>query len=180
MKGVINKGIQELVESRFGGEAWLKVKELADCNEPFFAVSEDYPDEMTVALVGAVAQVADLDPETVMIEFGKYWVAEVGARCYPSFYKLAGSTPREFLLSMTRVHDQVTCYLEAATPPRFTYEELPSGQLLMHYHSQRGLCAVLHGLILGVGIHFGQELQVRETACMKKGDPHCTMEVTFP
>ena len=29
MKGVVNKGIQELVEAKFGAEAWQKVKELA-------------------------------------------------------------------------------------------------------------------------------------------------------
>jgi len=33
---------------------------------------------------------------------------------------------------------------------------------------------------LGVGILFNQELQVREIACMHKGDPRCTMEITFP
>jgi len=180
MKGVINKGIQELVEARFGLATWLKIKDLANCNEPFFAVSEDYPDHMTGALIRATAQATGMDPDTVMEEFGKYWVTEVGAKCYPAFFQLAGSTPREFLLSMPRVHDQVTQNLDAANPPRFTYEELPSGQLLMQYHSQRGMCSVLKGLTLGVGLYFGQELQVRETTCTKNGDPHCTMEVTFP
>jgi len=39
---------------------------------------------------------------------------------------------------------------------------------------------VISGLILGVGAHFNQELQVGETGCMNKGDAQCTMEVTFP
>ena len=68
MKGIINKGIQEMVETQFGETAWQKVKSQAKCNEPFFAVSQDYPDEMTVALVKAAAKVADLPMKTVMIE----------------------------------------------------------------------------------------------------------------
>ena len=59
---------------------------------------------------------------------------------------------------------QATRNIAGAVPPRFDYEELPDGRLLMHYHSQRGLCPVLRGLILGVGLYFNQEVQVKETA----------------
>jgi hypothetical protein len=31
-----------------------------------------------------------------------------------------------------------------------------------------------------VGISFDQELGVRQTACMHKGDAQCVMEITFP
>lgn len=180
MKGVVNKGIQELVEARFGAEAWTKVKSLAGCDEPFFSISEDYPDEMTLNLVKAAAEVSELPVETVLVEFGKFWVPHTGKESYPTYYMLMGSTPREFLLNMDKVHLQVTRNIANAHPPRFTYDELPDGRLLMHYKSDRNLCPVLRGLILGVGIYFQQELQVKETACMKKGDPQCTMEITFP
>ncbi len=180
MKGVVNKGIQELVEAKFGAEAWQKVKELAGCDEPFFAVSEDYPDEMTLALVKAASEVSGLSQEDVMIEFGKFWVPNTGKNSYQTYYNLMGSSPKEFLLNTGKVHEQVTRSIANAQPPRFEYEELPDGRLLMHYHSKRGLCVVLRGLILGVGILFDQELDVKETACVNNGDPHCTMEVTFP
>ena len=81
---------------------------------------------------------------------------------------------------MNRVHDHATRSISQAVPPKFEYKELPDGRLLMHYFSKRGLCAVLRGLILGVGILFDQELQVKEIACMQKGDSHCIMEITFP
>jgi hypothetical protein len=80
---------------------------------------------------------------------------------------------------MDKVHKQATKNILNATPPRFEYEELPDGRLLMHYRSERKLCSVLRGLILGVGIYFNEKLQVMETACMNNGSPRCTMEVTF-
>ncbi|MHC4397216.1 MAG: heme NO-binding domain-containing protein [Planctomycetota bacterium] len=180
MKGIINKGIQELIEAKFGEEAWDKIKEMAKCEEPFFATSEDYPDQMTLELVKAASEVSSLPLETVLVEFGKFWIPNTGAESYPTFFKLAGKTAREFLLNMDKVHKQATKNISNAAPPRFEYQELPDGRLLMHYRSERKLCPVLRGLILGVGIYFDEELQVKETACMNNGDPQCTMEVTFP
>ena len=74
---------------------------------------------------------------------------------------------------------QVTKSIINARPPSFGCEELPDGRLLMHYRSERKLCSVLHGLIIGVGMYFGEELQVKKSTCMNNGDPQCTVEVTF-
>lgn len=180
MKGIINKGIQELVEARYGEEVWQKVKSLAGCEEPFFAISLEYPDEMTEALIKSASEVSGLPVETVMVEYGKFMVPNTLKAHYPTYFKLAGSSAREFLLNMDRVHEQVTRSIAKSVPPRFEYEELPDGRLLMHYRSQRRLCPVLRGLILGVGLLFEQDLRVREIACMRNGDSHCTMEVSFP
>lgn len=180
MKGVINKGVQELVETKFGAEAWDNVKELANCEEPFFSISEDYPDKMTLDLIKAASEVSGLSAETVMLEFGKFWVPNTGAKSYPTFFKLAGKTAREFLLNLNTVHKKVTKSIPNTKPPRFKYEELPDGRLLMHYQSERGLNTVLRGLILGVGIYFDEELQVKEITNMNNGVTQCTMEVTFP
>lgn len=180
MKGIINKGIQELVKTKFGAEAWEKVKSLAGCEEPFFAVSLDYPDKMTLALVKAASEVTGLPTETVMLEYGKFMVPNTLKKNYPTYFALGGSSPKEFLLNMDRVHELATKSVSNPVPPRFDYEELPDGRLLMHYNSKRGLCTVLYGLILGIGVFFSQELQVREIACIHKGNPQCTMEITFP
>ncbi|MBW1808749.1 MAG: heme NO-binding domain-containing protein [Deltaproteobacteria bacterium] len=180
MKGIINKGIQELVEAKFGAQAWEKVRELAKCEELFFSVSEDYPDQTTQNLVTAVCEVSGLSLETVLLDFGKFWVSNTAVETYPTFFKLAGKTAREFLLNMDRVHKQVTKNIHNAKPPSFEYEEFPDGRLLMHYRSERGLCTILRGIILGVGVFFNEELQVEETSCMHNGAPRCSIEVSFP
>lgn len=180
MKGVINRGLQDFVEDRFGSEAWEKIKSLARCEEPFFSISEDYPDSMTTDLVAAAAEVAGLSADTVLFELGKAFVTHTLIPSYPTYVQLAGSSARGFLLNLDKVHKMVTRNMPNAAPPSFLYDELPDGRLLMHYRSKRALCAALRGLILSVGAHFGQDLQVRETACMKNGDAQCTMEITFP
>jgi hypothetical protein len=155
------------------------VKEQAGCTEPFFAVSKDYPDEMSIALIKSAADISGLTAEEVMLEYGKYIVPNTLKESYPTYFKLGGSSARDFLLNMDRVHKHATRSILGATPPRFEYEELPDGRLIMHYYSKRGLCTILRGLILGVGILFGENLEVKEIACAHKGASHCSMEVNF-
>ena len=76
MKGIINKGIQEMVETMYGVQAWENVKSLAGCEEPSFAVSLDYPDGMTLALVKAAfeSEIAERNraEEKLRASEGKY------------------------------------------------------------------------------------------------------------
>lgn len=177
MKGVINKGIQELIETKFGAAAWEKVKSLAGCSEPFFALGMDYPDELTIGLITAAAEVSGLPAEEVMVAFGKFVIPNTIKRNYPTLFKLAGASPRQVLLTVSRIHDMATKNIPNAKPPRLDVEELSDKKLLLHYHSERSLCPVLKGIILGLGERFNQEIEVTETACVRRGDPHCTMEV---
>lgn len=179
MKGIINKGIQELVELRFGSPAWEAICREIQWDEPSFATTWDYPDRLTVDLVTAVAEYSGLTPDAVMVEFGKHWISNTGKASYPALYALAGDNARDFLKGMHRVHRQVTLLIPNAGPPKLLTEDLPDGGVAIHYVSNRKLCPVLHGLILGVGIYFGQQLDVQETRCTRHGDPECVFEVRF-
>jgi len=180
MKGVVNKGIQEWVEERFGEDTWDEIRSAAGYDEPSFSPSLDYPDQMTVDLVAATARFLGLSPDETMKEFGKYWVSNTGKHAYPSLYALAGRNPREFLRNMNRVHRQATVSISGARPPSLRAEDLPDGGLAIHYVSERKLCPVLHGLILGVGLYFDETLAVEEVRCMRNGDAECVFEVRIP
>jgi predicted hydrocarbon binding protein len=180
MKGVINKGVQELIETRFGSDVWERVKARAGCHELTFSPALDYPDEMTAALVGAAAEQLELTPEDVMVEFGKFVVSHTVKNTYPGLFAMAGRSAREFLKNMDRIHAEVTSTIPNARPPSLVTEDLDDGRLVMHYRSARGLCPVLRGLIQGVGTHFGQEVTVEEEACMHEGSEGCRMVITFP
>ena len=179
MKGVINKGVQELIEERFGQDAWDAIRAAAGNDEPSFSPSLDYPDQMTIDLVMAAAQQLNMSPDQVMIEFGKYWVTNTGKATYPTLYALAGDNARVFLTRIDRIHSQVTASVTGAHPPRLKAENLPEGDMRLHYGSQRRLCPVVHGLILGVGEYFSQDLSVNELNCMRRGDAECVFEVSF-
>ncbi|MFH1513964.1 MAG: heme NO-binding domain-containing protein [bacterium] len=179
MKGIINKGIQDFVKNKFGDEAWGKITAPAGCEESFFAITFDYPDEMTISLVKAVSEVSEFPIETVMLEYGRFMVQNTLKENYPTYFQLAGNNPRDFLLNMSKVHEHATRSISKSAPPKFEYEEMPDGKLRMYYYSERGLCTVLRGLILGVGDYFNHKLEVEEVECKHNGADHCIMEVTF-
>ncbi|MBW2702093.1 MAG: heme NO-binding domain-containing protein [Deltaproteobacteria bacterium] len=180
MKGLINKGIEEMVLALQGEGVWEQVKRKAGIDEPFFAVSLDYPDKMTLDLVRVIAEELGLGERETMIAYGRWIVPHTMKERYPTFFKLAGASPRVFLRNMNKVHELVTRSVAKANPPRFEYEERQDGALLMRYRSERRLCGVLEGLIFGVGDVFDQELKVEIQSCMLDGASSCDMLVRFP
>ncbi len=180
MKGVINKGIQEMLEKKYGQATWIDVKERAGCDEQFFLLSHNYPDETTFALTRAAAEVLDLPLDTLLVEFGRYWVRNTAPKYYPTYFSLAGQSPRDVFHNLNRIHQQVTMDISGATPPKFQIEEQEDGKMTIRYESRRAFCAVLRGLILGVGEHYGQDLVIEETSCIHRGDPACVVEVAVP
>lgn len=179
MKGIINKGIQEMIEAVYGPDNWEKVKSRAGCEEPFFAISQDYPDEMTIELIKAASEVSELPMESVMMEFGKFLIQNTFKENYPIYFRLAGSSSRELLLNANRIHKHVRRESATSIENSLEYDELPDGRLLIKYRSNRKLCPILRGVIQGIGTLFDERLSVRETMCMLNGDRYCLMEVTF-
>jgi hypothetical protein len=179
MKGMVNKGIQEMVKAKFGAESWERIKREAGCDVPFFVIGEEYPNELTAALVKAASGVSGLTEEEVLVEFGKYWILNTGKKTYPTFYSLAGATPREFLLNLGHLYRTASRNKTTSGNALISHEELSDGRLLIHYRSSSNLCAALLGHIIGVGMLFNQVVRVKETACRKQGAECCTMEVTF-
>ncbi len=168
-----------MVVSKMGHDAWEKVRTAANFSDSFFVSGLEYPDSLTLALIETVANLKESSPEQVMEDFGRFLVPNTLKECYPRCFQHAGNTPREFLLSMDKIHKQVTDAIANAQPPRFTYEECPNGNLRMHYHSERNLCPLLQGLIHGVGDYFNARVSVQQIACIKDGADHCIMEVSF-
>jgi predicted hydrocarbon binding protein len=94
---------------------------------------------------------------------------------------MAFSAPsaKDFLLGMDSVHSSTKNLAKEALPPKFTYEQPASDRLVMVYKSNRKLCALMRGLILGAASHFGEKVELKESRCMVKGDTECRFEMRF-
>ena len=179
MKGIINKGIQDMVVRQMGQEAWDNVRSITHFDDAFFVIALEYPDSLTFALIEAVANLKGVSQEQAIEDCGRFMVPNTLKESYPRYFENAGQSPREFLMNMDKVHKQVTDAIAHAKPPRFSYEQLPNGNLRMHYHSERNLYPFLKGLIYGVGDYFHSRLTVTEFACTKQGNDHCSFDVSF-
>jgi len=77
------------------------------------------------------------------------------------------------------IHIEVHNLFPEASLPKFSYEDPGPDHLVMIYDSERHLCDLVEGLLVGVGRHFGQEIEFTQSLCTKRGDPHCRFEITF-
>ncbi|VDM51046.1 unnamed protein product [Toxocara canis] len=74
MFGWIHESLRQLVTRKYGQEAWLKILELANLNEPECEIAHYYKDEETMRLVQAVANVIGIPVEEVWEAYGSFLI----------------------------------------------------------------------------------------------------------
>lgn len=160
MKGTIPKCLEEMVRAKHGDAAWKKVKVDAGLAAwHTFLTTEDIPDDTVRALFGSAAKILDQTVQEVMDDFGMHWSTIYAPDIYGVFFKRAANA-REMLLSMAEVHRRTTSTVPNAKPPRFSYDWKDENTLVMTYHSERDLAALMPGLVRGVGAFFEERLEV--------------------
>jgi len=151
MKGTIANCIQSMVTYRFGLDKWKEALRNAGVSDSkAYSTREDIPDAEIMAILSGAAQATGLSVTQVMDAFGEFWSTVYAPSIYKSFFDSAKST-RELLLKLDEIHVAMTRTLKNAKPPRFTYEWLGEQHLVMNYHSERDLVALVPGLIAGLG-----------------------------
>ena len=146
-------------------------------DQPIYLLSEAYPDERMVALIGRTSEAVGRDVDQVVHDFGVFTGETTFTRLYPAFFAIAPSA-REFLLTVeTRIHELVRATIPNASPPQLHVSELGADGVSIHYSSPRQLCVLLRGLAEGTARHYGETAQIEEVACMRRGDPACRFEL---
>jgi hypothetical protein len=171
--GVIFASLGDYLAARLGAQAAAALFE----GEPDYLLSESYPDERLVALLGRAARETGQAEGELLRDFGAFTAQQTFARLYPAHFSLAGGT-RAFLLGVeTYIHELVRATMPTARPPRLTVRENGSDGVEITYSSPRRLCHLLIGLTEGTGRHYGENVELTETACMLRGDPDCRFDV---
>lgn len=179
MKGVVFDLLNEMVEEKFGFEAWEKILELAEL-DGIYVATETYADEELFKLVAAAESVSGIPAQDLVRTFGKYMLPGF-AKAHPVFFEGQQSL-RDFLMTVDRViHVEVRKLYPNAGLPSFDYgdESEDKSKLIMYYKSPRKLCALSEGLIEGAAEHFGQGYSLEHNVCMHKGADHCELKMEF-
>jgi hypothetical protein len=178
--GIIHRAIEDLVVHRLGTAAqWQRIVATANARDAFVSL-QNYPDEVTLALVGATAEVLGLPLDEVQREFGENWVFFTLKEGYAELLRATGRDPFEFLQNLDELHTRVA--LSYSYPdlraPSFECTDMTETSLLVHYRSERsGLAPMVRGLILGVGRLFDRELRVELVESHAGGDVHDVFRV---
>jgi hypothetical protein len=173
MKGTIVIAVREMIQEKYGKEAWTKSLLAAGIDkEPTIAPSSMLDDKVVLDVINAICRTVGCTMQQFGDMFGDYWVNNYAQRLYKAFF-FGSKSAKDFLLKMDEVHVNTTRAFPGATPPRFEYEWKNTNTLVMTYKSPRGMMEIFMGLIKGVGKHYGENLQVRRIAPNQ-------VEIVFP
>lgn len=143
--------------------------------------SRVYDDATLLAGVGAACKLTRLPADTLLREYGRYFILNGLTHHLCSYLLTQVHSGRDLLLVMRDAHAQMRRTPDAITPPLFGYEAIsyrPNAFALL-YDSPRKLCAVLLGAIEGAAERYGEQVQIVEHTCMKQGAAVCRFEVLF-
>ena len=181
MHGLIFVTWEKYLTERFGGSL-LKAYRDAIGETPSNAplASRLYDDATLLAGVGAASRLTGVAADILLREYGRYFIIN-GLTSHLCSYVLSQiHSGQSLLLAMRDVHARLRKTREGLTPPLFNYETpLYANEVVLLYDSPRQLCSVLWGAIGGAAERFGEQVQVSEQSCMKKGAVLCRLPRCF-
>ncbi|TVP64529.1 MAG: heme NO-binding protein [Nodularia sp. (in: Bacteria)] len=173
MYGLVNKGIHDMVCSRFGENIWQQIKQKAEVDTDVFLSMEGYPDDITHRLVKAASVVLNLSPAEIMEAFGEFWVQYTAEEGYGEMMDMSGDTLPEFLDNLDNLHTRVGISFPKLQPPSFECTDVEEDSLSLHYQSDReGLAPMVIGLVKGLGNRFDTEVEITQTQSKNDGAEH--------
>ena len=184
MHGLIFVTWEKYLSERFG-EKMLReyrstLSEKTATPTPLLA-SHVYDDATLVAGVGVASQLSEVPADILLREYGRYFQMNGLTNHFCAYVVNQFQSGRDLLLAMSAVHAQLHHVHSGVTPPLFKYELPPDNPrgLILLYNSERQLCPVLMGAIEGAADRYGEQAQIVEQTCMKRGDSACRFVVTF-
>lgn len=175
-----HRAVHELIEGRFGADAWHAIKADAGVDVETFSSLQPYPDDVTYRLVEAASRRLGLTQEALLEGFGEYWVRYTGQHGYGDVLKMSGRTLPAFLQNLDILHARVGRSFRELTPPSFECTDVQEHALLLHYRSHRdGLTPFVIGLIKGLGAMFNTAVHVSVVQQKSAGADHDVFKVEY-
>jgi hypothetical protein len=173
MYGLVNRGVQQLVESQFGAAAWVEICAKAGVNPAGFVAMESYDDAVTYRLVGALCAHTGLTAAEALETYGAYWVRYTATQGYGPLMSSAGRTLPEFLSNLDAMHSRMSATFPDFQPPSFQVEVLGPNLLRLHYWTHReGLAPMVVGLVKGLAERFGTTVEITMDRRREDGADH--------
>jgi len=160
MYGLVNQAVREMVVTNYGEAKWEEIREKAGTDDVFIAMDQ-YPDDVTVGLVGSACAVLGAQPAQVLEGFGEFWVDFTG-RTYGELFEMSGDSFVGFIKNLNDLHTRVEQMMPDLAPPSFIVTDETDGEFKLQYHSKRaGLHPMILGLVRGLGKRFKTSVEIK-------------------
>ena len=172
MHGLIFASLRDYSELRLGEqratELWA---------DRVFEANDAYDDAWFAAQLERVVAATGESIDDVERGFGSFAAQRTFVDLFPGYYEESGDTITFLRGIEEKIHEVVRATIRGASPPKLHVHPLGKLGVLVSYTSERGLCKLLEGLVLGTAEHYGEKVDVEEVQCMRHGDPGCVFSV---
>ena len=176
MHGTIYCVTQKFVESNYGIQTWQDLLKQAECPVTHFSPIQVYPDKYIGEIVGVACKALKTEPAAILRELGKFAASELinfaNHLLHPSWKTFEVLTNVE-----TLIHTTIKIQNSKAQPANIQAFRVGENEIEVVYTSRRGLCALAHGIIEGIGAHYEEDISVEQITCTQNGDAFCTFRV---
>jgi heme-NO-binding protein len=177
VKGIIFNIVEEVVSDKYGEDTWDQLLAAAGLDGAYTSLGS-YPDEELFRLVAAASEALSVPPGDVVRTLGEAAIPSLAER-YPAFFAPHTST-KPFLLTLNDIiHPEVRKLYPGAQVPSFGFEDAGEDKLVIRYQSERKLCALAEGFILGAAAHYGELAAIEQSECMHRGNTECVLHCSF-
>lgn len=161
MYGLIHTALRGMVQEGFDESTWDQIVLQSGVPADSFLTMRSYEDEITLALVGAAADVLELSVSDALDAFGQYWITQFAPKEYSMLLDHVGKTPFDFLRNLDELHDRISTVFTEFKPPSFRVEVVDEQEALVTYRSSRnGLTPFVLGIMKGLNDRFEQQVNI--------------------
>ena len=169
--------LEKVVVAEHGADTWDDLLDGAGLDGVYTSLG-NYPDEELFLLVGEASRALDVEPDEVVRWFGRNAIPHF-AGSYPQLFEPHTDT-RSFVLTLNGIiHPEVRKLYPGAIVPDFDFDTPSPDSLSMGYYSPRKMCSFAEGLLLGAADHYGEQADIQQPECMKRGADRCLIEISF-
>ncbi|MCE2881890.1 MAG: heme NO-binding domain-containing protein [Planctomycetaceae bacterium] len=180
MYGLINRAVEDLVRSKFGADAWHRIRTRAGLPDEPFVTMQKYDDKSTYDLVGAASAELGAPAEAILEEFGFFWTVYSANAGYGELLKSVGRTLPEFLGNLDQMHARIKISFPELDPPSFAvFDRTPSSLKLRYYSDRAGLAPLVRGMLRGLGDRFMVDIEMTNHRVEDNGRAHDLFDVSW-
>ena len=135
MHGLIYAELEKYVETNYGQEAWLAILAEAGLGDKAYVPLGAYPDEESLAIVGAASKLTDTPAEAILEDFGEFIAPDL-IETYKALVRPEWKTLDFLRNTEETIHRVVRRQNQGAEPPRLKFEEAGRAQAALQLAAQ--------------------------------------------
>ncbi|NHN41776.1 hypothetical protein G9C85_09050 [Halorubellus sp. JP-L1] len=175
MHGILHKSLKSYVAENMGEDVWDDVLDRAEIDPKLYLPVSHYPDSDLTDALSVIAAMSGHDEPAVERDFGSF-LADDLLSTFKAHVRDDWST-FDLLESLPTIYAQIEAQNEETNTPDVATNRLGADEMVLEFRSERDLCTLGEGVVVGVGEVLEDPCEVTQETCVREGDAHCEFHV---